>query len=601
MVAVNHHFVEQLTGQSDNSGAYVTLRTIPAAELLANTKYLIIVDDVFNGSVNNKNFDMRVSTADDTTIATLSESIVRPKSSGFNPITGAPYFFVRSFTTSATPTDVLLQFRTLDTAVSVQADQMTFGVIDLTDFGSGNFFETLHADDASEYSTTQTTEFSIAGASLGTDEWAVLGYQRTGVNSTGRNFRVEVLSALDTSTNAVVLTDEQEGANNFEKKMTGFAVRHKASSGTPDFEVQSWKEGSQVTAENNGGYAIALKTSALRNFVWAYTAAAVDVDTPEATFQTITSYSPDADADHLFFGSWNTINVAGDDTTMHIEDDGAEMRVGDEETFTRLNKDATNDPTSILCHLDNILASDTSTYTLRGKARIDSTMQLEHRWLLILSLEKAAGAAVSQTVVAPLEALGGILSTAVLPLESLLDLSALTSPVLEARGGIRGSVSPVLEALGAARATAIAPLEAKGTVLSTAVLPLESLLDLSGTVVAPIEARGGIAGLVSPVLEALGGIDVTVILPLEAGGRAVATIVLPLESLLDLFGTTAAVIESLGALRATVPIPYEALQATIPFRRLRGEISRSGIQGGVVIVTTESGDLVSSTETGEVI
>ncbi len=273
---------------------------------------------------------------------------------------------------------------------TTQADQITFFVLDLTDLGSANYFETIHADDDTEYELSMTDIFTIAGSDLGTDEWAVLGYLRTECNAANGDFGVQVLAANDTSTSAVRTFQQVEPEDVLEDILTGFALRHKASSGTPNLQVQAFEEASGNNHRNGGGYAIALKTAAFDGFAFDYEAGATTIDTTERTFATITSYSPPTTADHLIFGMWNQVlTTATRFTQIHVEDDDVEMRVGDQPLIQKVNSDVNNRPQSMIFHMDNILSSDTSTYTLRGAA--DNTDEtVEHRWLMILSLEKAS-------------------------------------------------------------------------------------------------------------------------------------------------------------------------------------------------------------------
>lgn len=389
MAAVNHFYAEELTAQTNSTTSFVTIKSILGSSLLASTKYLIVARILWNGDDLAKLFHMRISTADDSLIAAKSESIQEP--SATNPILGPLYFFVHSFTTDATPADILFEFKAGASASIAQADQLALGVLDLTDLGSANFVETISTDDSVEYPTTQAAQFTIAGTDLGTDEWAVLAYQRSGMGAGARNFRVEASSAVDTSTTAIRGTDENEGEDTSEFRMSGFALRHKASSGTPNFEIQTWEEDAPSNMLNRGGYAIALKTSAFADSQFAYTAASTAIDATERTFQTITSYSPSVTADHWLFGMWNQTAINNDkNVRMFIEDDGAEMRVGDESMAPRPHYDVTATPQLVLFHQDNIASTNTSTYTLRGYGGPDD---VEHRWLVILSLEKAGVAA----------------------------------------------------------------------------------------------------------------------------------------------------------------------------------------------------------------
>ena len=396
MAAVNNFYDEELTAQTTQSATFTNtsvegnLPVILGSALTGSTKYLIVARGIIFGDGVNDTYGLQVN-ANETggLIAAKSEGIQEVGSTSI----GSSYFFVHSFTTNSTPTNVEFEFKSDDTGQVCTVDQLSLSLMDLDDLGSSNFFETINADpgavdDVSDYQQSLTVEWTIAGSDLGTNEWAILAYQRTGVDVTTLDYTVEAHAAVDTSTSAVRARDGNEGEDLTELRMSGFALRHKASSGTPDFEIQTFGE-AQNSYFDRGGYGIAIKKSALP-FEWAYTAATTTLDTTERTLETITSYSPTTTADHLVFGMYTMDDGStGNSATLHIEDDAAEMRVGDAGRLFGYQYDNTvAEPHVILFHQDNILSSDTSTYTMRGTASVANVAA--HRWLLILSLELAA-------------------------------------------------------------------------------------------------------------------------------------------------------------------------------------------------------------------
>ena len=394
MAAVNHFYVEELTVKTNSSTSFTndadsgSLPTISGGDLLANTTYLIIARGMFGGNDTNDLFKLRVITADDTLIAAKSEIVIEPTHGGTN--TGHPYFFVHEFDTSATPTDVEFEFLTNDGANAVHLDQASLFLMDLDDLGSSNYFSTISADPGVTtdlYPTSLADEWTIAGSDLGTDEFVVFAYQRTQLGTLTHDYVVEPWGAFDSSTYARRGKDQQEGENAGELRISGFALRHKASSGTPDFAIRTTKSGGNFY--DRGGYGIALLASAFADFpAPGYTAASTTLDGTERTMETIASYSPTTTADHLLFGMYTQDDVnAGNWCRLHIEDDTVEMRVGDQTSFVTNNYDSASEPQATLFHMDNILSSDTSTYTLRATAAASNTAK--ERWLLFLSLELA--------------------------------------------------------------------------------------------------------------------------------------------------------------------------------------------------------------------
>ncbi len=401
MAAVNHFYAEELTVKTTSSTSYTndadtgSLPTILGSALAANTKYLIIASAKVGVDNVNRLAQVRIITADDTLIAAKSEAIIEPTHSGTN--TGHPYLFVHSYSTDATPADIEFEFLTPVGSDVCHMDQISLFLMDLDDLGSSNYFETVSADPGASTdlypNNALADEWTIAGSDLGTNEFAVFAYQRTQVGSQNTRYVIEAYAADDGSTSARRGVDRSEGEDNAELRMSGFAVRHKASSGTPNFAIRTDKTGGNYW--DRGGYGIALLVSAFADFpAPGYTAADTLNDTTERTMATITSYSPTTTADHLLFGMYTQDDLnAGEWARIHIEDDTVPMRVGDEPGFTTNNYDNNGDPQVVLFHMDNILSSDTSTYTLRATTTNANTAF--QRWLLILSLElSAAGGAI---------------------------------------------------------------------------------------------------------------------------------------------------------------------------------------------------------------
>ncbi len=400
MAAVNHFHIEQLTActhTGDNNwsrGDDPFLPQIAAASLTADTNYLIIAQGMLASDDGNKEVAWRISTADDTTIATKSNRQIEPS---INIVTnvGYPIFYVGSFKTHVTtPTDIDMELRcATDSGDNVWVDQALLVVIDLDDLGSGNYVETLHSDDSTAYPTTQAVEWTIPGSSLGTDEWLVLACQGSDMGSATKLHRVEFWGADDGSVSVELGRDMNEAEDSSEIRPHGFVGRHKASSGTPDFECQIWGV-TDNGVDCEGGYGIAIKTSAFESggISFDFTSAATDIDSTESTVATISSYSPTTTADHIFFASYNVdLMTEAFQYFVHIEDDGAEMRTGDAAMGHRVVFDPAGGARVPVMHLDNILSSNTSTYTARAVTSDATADGAENRWLVIWSMELAGG------------------------------------------------------------------------------------------------------------------------------------------------------------------------------------------------------------------
>ncbi len=419
MTAVKGFYDEELTAETHtgdtnwvNQDTETLLLRIDGGDLVGSNKYAIIARGMLTGSDVNRLFGLRVN-ANETggLIAAKSEFKIEPIATAAN--NGISFRFVHSFTTNSTPGDVDMELKTFFSSATASVDQASLKLVDLTDLGAPNYFETIHADPGlgiTKYETTLTDVFTIAGSSLGTDEFLVYAYQRTDVAATNTNYRVELHAAFDTSTSSVKGVDENEGEDSNELRMSGFAIRHKASSGTPNVAIKALTR-TDAKMFDAGGYAIAFKTAAWESIVFAYTAGSTLIDTTERTFQNIDTHSPTTTADHYISGSLNLADTGSTKKPqIHVEDDATPIRTGDEPMEHHVNYDALANPMVSVDHQTNILFSDSSDYDLRAKLVAD-TDNAEHRWLIIWSMELAAGGTAHTAT--PTEAVGVTDSTPV--------------------------------------------------------------------------------------------------------------------------------------------------------------------------------------------
>lgn len=140
-------YADQDTAQTITSGTFgdITLNNpILGVNLTGSNKYLIIARALIGvDSVTNKGF-FRVETPDDTDIEALSEDITEYGQTGATDLKS--FFFVRSFTTAATPSDVNLQFK-VDGSSTMTADQMSLDLLDLTAIGESGYWDGTVTDD----------------------------------------------------------------------------------------------------------------------------------------------------------------------------------------------------------------------------------------------------------------------------------------------------------------------------------------------------------------------------------------------------------------------------------------------------------------------
>ncbi len=400
MAQVAGEYEEQLvactqTGSiSFGRGDTDVLPLISGGDLTAGTKYLIIARAMLSADDGNRVHHWRIRTDDDSTIATKSLAKIEPTTGNVTD-RGIGLPFVHSFTTSGTPTDIVMEMRPDRTADMVSIDQSSIKVIDLT---GRDFVEVIHAVTGNEYPLTQAVEWSIPGSSLGTDEYLIVGYQRSGMGVTSSNHRVEIFAADDGATPVIVGRDENESEDASELRLFGWFVRHKATADT-DFEIQTWQETADHVNSDEGGYAIALKTSDWEDILFAFDAGTTSIDSTERTMQFIDGFSPTTTGDFIVAGSYNMADVTnGGLFRIHFEDDGSELRVGDQPMLHAMKYDVSATPMLTLFNHVNIPSSDTSDYDMRGRTDDATADTAEHRWLVIWSMELAAAAPAAPVV-----------------------------------------------------------------------------------------------------------------------------------------------------------------------------------------------------------
>ncbi len=152
MAELTHFYADDNNISSTTGNTFVTKESVTG--LAANTKYLIVARALLFSSSTTATCEMRISTADDSTIASKSTAIVEMEQATAGD--GLPYLFVHSFTTNASPADVLLEIRnTSSTGPTVSADQMTLFLLDLDAISAVNLIST-HYFDASDAGPTDT-------------------------------------------------------------------------------------------------------------------------------------------------------------------------------------------------------------------------------------------------------------------------------------------------------------------------------------------------------------------------------------------------------------------------------------------------------------
>ena len=243
----------------------------------------------------------------------------------------------------------------------------------------------VSGDDFSKTPDT-TVVASLSGVDLGTNEHLILGYGRCDIANTGRYFDISLHTALDTSTAANRAAHRAEGEDGAEQRIVGFAVRHKASSGTPDVTMYGASEnaGGGQNADG-GGYLISLPTSLFADFEYDYTAVGTSILT-EVTVASVGPYTPSVNGNHLVFGRFNKSDINnGSLDSAWIEEDTTEIRTGDSTpTHNQQWDDAKDNEESVTFQRYSI----SSQVTLNLQGLSSGVASAEHRWLIVVNLSE---------------------------------------------------------------------------------------------------------------------------------------------------------------------------------------------------------------------
>ncbi len=374
---------------------WVALITRSGDDLLADTDYLIWARAHFGGDDVNGRFEIRTRTDDDTSIADKSAGEVEPIAVATDE--GAEYWFVHPFTTDASdPADVVIEYRAQTIGQTVHADQISLKFLDLDDLGASNYEEVVIADDDVEYPVAPSwvTLAEITGATLGTDEWAVLGYVRVDTGSTARSYEVQLLGADDASSQTVLNRHVGEAADAADEDMVSILGRHNATSGTPALTVRAQEEHIGSNASNGGGYLIALRASAFADFQHDYTAGDFTVTGTEQTIAEVSDYTPSAAGNHWLAARANVSDTGGNSRIRaHIEQDTTVLFTGDDLPYHTIDNDPTDERNFGTAHMNNLAASEFSYQFRASRHSGDSDRTVEHRWLWMLNLNAAPAAA----------------------------------------------------------------------------------------------------------------------------------------------------------------------------------------------------------------
>ena len=192
---------------------------------------------------------------------------------------------------------------------------------------------------------------------------------------------------MDASTVATVSKHREEGEDVTEERLSGFAVRHKASSGTPTPLIRGQETDAAANMTDQGAYMIAIPTSVFADFEYDYTAAQEAITSTPENVADILNYTPTYHGRHVVMSS-----CVIDPVTTYEQIEGGNaietsqyLNLGDVSNEMGPQYDGTTDET--LCHW--IDAPFMSPAEVDWHLRVDSTSSatdVSHRWLIVFNL-----------------------------------------------------------------------------------------------------------------------------------------------------------------------------------------------------------------------
>lgn len=292
---------------------------ISGASLAANTKYLIVAKGRHGTNHADGKGSLRVQTDDDSTIAAASTSTWEPALGASSQL--ATYFFVRSFTTDASPADVKFEVAIANTSNTSYADQLSLFLLDLDDLGSGNYIE--DTDDTAGDLAVAGTELASLTTLDDSTEYLFLGCGVIEVDSTGSSMATELRDGPTTVMSTVYLEGEDTG------ELRVFGAMNAWTTAATALTASVWCRADSTTAADSiYSYLIALKTSAFKDFEYSYSETGESVSAAtETNVEEITAYTPTTSGDHLVLGGVTVTDSAKLGATVEVG--GVEVLAGD--------------------------------------------------------------------------------------------------------------------------------------------------------------------------------------------------------------------------------------------------------------------------------
>ena len=364
---------------------------ILGSALTANTKYLIIARAIsIKGELTNHDF-VRVSTADDTTIAAKSESRIEAGTTGD---VWTSYMFIHSYTTDATPADIEFQAQNLGGASqTVRNSELLLLDLDAIGTEGTDYYEDIQAAGGGDYSKTADTTVvaQLLGSDMGTAEHLILGYAAVEVNNAGRYYDHSLHACDDEATAAKKAGHRAEGEDTNETRLSGFAIRHKASSGTPNVTLYGASEnGGGAQNADGGGYLIALPASIFEDGIrYTYVAGTIAIDTTETNLATISEFTPTTAGNHMVFGRSEGSATPTANGSMWVQNQSDHIRFQDRGSNQNQMWDTAKDNEQQLTFQRHAITTN-ETLELESLG-VGADFDAEHRWLVVVNLAFDSG------------------------------------------------------------------------------------------------------------------------------------------------------------------------------------------------------------------
>jgi hypothetical protein len=336
MAEVNHFIATASTRSEDEDATWVEPTNtckILGSSLTAGTKYLIIARGYLNGDSATAQRYLRVSTADDATIADRSMCRIEPGTTATTY--GQNWMFVQSYTATSA-TDIM--FEQYGQYGFTYIDQLSLILIDLDDLGSDNYVE--NDDNGNRDLAADGTQVNyIDSLDLdGATEYLFLGRVEVEVDSTSKSHRINLERGSVART--TVFREGEDASENLQYGVMGAWT----TAATPqDARLVGYSEGGSAAASDSS-YIIAIKVDAFEDFQYSYDAIGVSVDNPPLNTIETFSYTPSTSGDHLVLGRFN---FSAQSSTQHpsgeVTVDGTSVQAGDDAMFSYGGYDPTDE------------------------------------------------------------------------------------------------------------------------------------------------------------------------------------------------------------------------------------------------------------------